>query len=208
MYYLSTVNFDRIANQERIMADVENQMAWEAARKRNIIANAHKTFQRTYPDAEAVLDFIDEGRVYNDYGSVSYKDGFVGSLASAYDRFGKLTEGQVNAVRKCIAQRAERKAEWADKQAALNANRQHLGEVGQKVTLTLTVVHIVVLDGAYGTNYIHICEDADQNVVIYKGKSDSFPVKGETATIVATIKEHGVRNGVKQTVIQRPKLAA
>jgi hypothetical protein len=190
------------------MAEVENQVAWEAARKRNIIANAHKTFQRTYPDAEAVLDFIDEGRVYNDYGSVSYKEGFVGSLASAYDRFGKLTEGQVNAVRKCIAQRAERKAEWADKQAALNAARQHIGEVGKKATLTLTVKHIVTLESAYGANYIHICEDEAQNVVIYKGKSDSFPVKGETATIVATIKEHGVRNGVKQTVIQRPKLAA
>jgi hypothetical protein len=78
--------------------------------------------------------------------------------------------------------------------------------VGQKVTLTLTVVHIVVLDGAYGTNYIHICEDADQNVVIYKGKAIDFPLKGETATVTAVVKEHGVREGVKQTVIQRPKV--
>ena len=33
-----------------------------------------------------------------------------------------------------------------------------------------------------------------------------FPCKGETATIKATIKDHGVRNGVKQTLIQRPKV--
>jgi hypothetical protein len=43
-------------------------------------------------------------------------------------------------------------------------------------------------------------------VVIYKGKSFDFPTKGNTATVTATVKEHGVRDGVKQTVIQRPKL--
>ena len=56
-------------------------------------------------------------------------------------------------------------------------------------------------------------EDADKNVVIYKGNSDVIgwnpegPVrsKGDTFTITATVKDHGVRNGVKQTIIQRPK---
>jgi hypothetical protein len=109
---------------------------------------------------------------------------------------------------KGIDTRAAKKAEWASERAALDAKRDHLGTVGQKVTLTLTTVHIVVLDGIYGANYIHICEDADQNVVIYKGKSFDFPAKGHTATVTATVKEHGVRDGVKQTVIQRPKVLA
>jgi hypothetical protein len=190
----------------RTAAPIEHPAAYANAVKRNIIQNAQKTFERTYADVEAVLAFIGDGRDYNDNGRVTYKEGFVGSLAQAYDSFGKLTEGQVNAVRKCIAQRAERRAEWAEKRAALNANRQHLGAVGQKITMTLTVVHIVVLNGAYGTNYIHICEDADQNVVIYKGKAIDFPLKGETATVTAVVKEHGVREGVKQTIIQRPKV--
>jgi hypothetical protein len=186
---------------------IEHPAAYANAVKRNIIENARKTFERTYADAEAVLAFIDPGRDYDSNGSVTYKEGFVGSLASAYDRFGKLTEGQVNAVRKCIAQREERRAEWAIKNAALNADRKHLGTVGQKVSMTLTVMHIIVLDGIYGSNYIHICEDEGKNVVIYKGKASDFPLKGETATMTATVKEHGVRDGVKQTVIQRPKLA-
>ena len=190
----------------RTSAPIEHPAAYANAVKRNILENARKTFEHTYADHEAVLGFIDGGREYNDNNRVTYKEGFVGSLAQAYDSFGKLTEGQVNAVRKCIVQREERRAEWASKRAALNANCQHLGTVGQKVTLTLTVVHIVVLDGAYGTNYIHICEDADQNVVIYKGKAIDFPLKGETATVTAVVKEHGVREGVKQTVIQRPKV--
>jgi len=189
------------------ISHIEHPVAYANAFKRNILENARKTFEHTYADAEAVLTFIDAGRDYDNNGQVTYKEGFLGSLASAYDRFGKLTEGQVNAVRKGIAQRAARRVEWADKQAALNANRQHLGTVGEKITLTLTVVHIVVLDGAYGTTYIHICEDAEQNVVIYKGKAADFPLKGETAVITATVKEHGVRYGVKQTVIQRPKVS-
>lgn len=180
---------------------------YEAARKSYILANANKTFARTYSDAQEVLAFIASGRIYDDGRCTGYIDGFVGSLASAYDTFGKLTEGQVNAVRKCIAKRAERKAEWADKQAALNAKRQHLGVVGEKITVTLTVKHVVVLDGLYGTSYINICEDADGNVVIYKGDAKCFPNIDETGTVVATVKEHGVREGVKQTVINRPKKA-
>jgi len=193
---------------------IEFPARYEAARKAYILANANKTFLATYADAREVLDFIAPGRIYNDHGDCQgYKEGFVGSLAEAFDKYGKLTEGQVNAVRKCIVKRNERKAEWADKQAVVNASRQHLGTVGEKITLTLTIRHIVVLDGMYGTTYIYIMEDADQNVVIYKGKSDvigwtpegDVRTKGDTLTITATVKEHGVREGVKQTIIQRPK---
>ena len=80
--------------------------------------------------------------------------------------------------------------------------------MGEKATITLKVVHVVVLDGIYGTTYINICEDADNNTIIYKGNAKGFPEKGETATVIATIKEHGVREGVKQTIIQRPKTIA
>jgi len=188
-------------------AVIYNEGAYNAAVRANILQNARTTFCRTYPDAEAIIDWCVSFKIYDDGDFVGYKDGFGGSLAKALDSYGKLSEKQVESVRKILADRAARKAEWASKEAAINANRQHLGEVGKKITLVLTVKHIVFLDGLYGTTYIHICEDASQNVVIYKGNAMDFPDKGETATIVATVKEHGVREGVKQTVIQRPKLA-
>jgi hypothetical protein len=195
------------------MANVEHQAAWEAGRKRNILANARKTWLENTPRALEILDAAEDGRVYNDYGNVSYKEGFMGSMASALDTFGKLSPKQSEAVIKGIDARAARKAEWADKKVALDANRQHLGTVGEKINLTLTIGHIVVLHGMYGTSYIYIMEDADKNTVIYKGNStvvgwtpEGQPRgKGDTLTITATIKEHGVREGVKQTIIQRPK---
>ena len=114
---------------------------------------------------------------------------------------------------KGIDARAAKKAEWASEKAVLNANRAFVGTVGQKVTMTLTITHIVALDGIYCTTFIYIMEDADKNVVIYKGNSavvawtpeGTVRAKGDTLTITATIKEHGVRDGVKQTVILRPK---
>lgn len=196
----------------RTAAPIEHPAAYANAVKRNIIQNAQKTFERTYTDAEAVLAFIGDGREYNDNGRVTYKEGFIGSLAQAYDSFGKLTEGQVNAVRKCIAQREKRRAEWADKQAALNASRQHLGVVGEKITVTLTIKKILYIESSYGTNSLYICEDADRNVVIYKGRAAAFETingdyskQDDVVTVTAVVSAHGVREGVKQTIILRPK---
>lgn len=188
-------------------ANIEHEAAWLAGRKRNILFNARKTWLANTPRAHEILDATEAGRDYDNNGKMSYKEGFMGSMAEALDAYGKLTPKQSEAVLKGIDARAAKKAEWASQRAALNANRAHIGTVGEKATITLTVVHVVVLEGMFGTTYIHICEDADQNVVIYKGTSNVMPGKGHTLTVTATIKEHGVREGVKQTVIQRPKLA-
>lgn len=189
-----------------VQTTIDNPVAYANATKARILANANKTFCKTYEDFADIESFLAGGRIYDDEGNFKcFKEGFVGSLASAYDTYGKLSEKQVEAVRKCIIANIARKAEWKSKQAALDATREHIGTVGEKVTLTLTCVHMVELDGFYGTTFINICEDSDKNIVIYKGNSSGFPNKGETATVKATIKEHGVRNGVKQTVIQRPK---
>ena len=188
------------------LANIENPVAYENAIKRNIIANARKTWLANTPRPIEILDAVEAGREY-DKGTVIYKEGFMGSMASALDSYGKLTPKQSEAVLKGIEARAARKAEWDDKKAAIDATRAFVGTVGEKITITLKVVHIVELDGSFGTIYINICEDADNNTIIYKGNAKGFPNKDETATITATVKEHGVRNGVKQTVIQRPKLA-
>lgn len=183
---------------------IENPGAYAAATKRIIIANARKTWLANTPRALEILDATEAGRDY-DNGNMTYKEGFMGSMAQALDAYGKLTPKQSEAILKGIDARAAKRAEWASEKAALDAKRAHIGSIGQKVTLTLTVVHVVVLEGMYGTTYIHICEDADENVVIYKGSSNAIPGKGHTVNVTAIVKDHGVRDGVKQTVIQRPK---
>ena len=186
---------------------IDNPAAYAAATTARIIANAQKTFCKTYEDYQEIESFLSSGVKVDDYGNKTYADNFVGSLASAYAKYGKLSEKQVAAVRKCIADRIARKAEWASKQALIDAARQHIGSVGQKITLTLTLKKVINLESHFGTIGLFIFEDAEKNVVIYKGNSSSvwYLAEGEVATLTATVKEHGVRNGVKQTLIQRPK---
>lgn len=187
---------------------IENPVAYENAVKSYIIANAQKTWRANTERAGEIESALIAGIVYNDRGNFKgHTDDFMGSMANAFYTYGKLSPKQCEAILKGIDARAARKAEWADKKAAIDATRAFVGTVGEKITITLKVVHIVELDGSFGTIYINICEDADNNTIIYKGNAKGFPNKDETATITATVKEHGVRNGVKQTVIQRPKLA-
>jgi len=186
---------------------IDNPAAYAAATTARIIANANKTFCRTYPDHAEIEAFLSQGFEIDAYDRKVYKDGFVGSVASAYDAYGKLTEKQVAAVRKCIIQRDARKVEWADKQAAIDAAREYVGIIGDKIVLTLVLKKVINIDTNFGPIGIFIFEDANKNVIIYKGGCDAVwnLAEGETVTLKATVKEHGTRNGVKQTLIQRPK---
>ena len=111
-------------------------------------------------------------------------------------QWGKLTDRQVEAVESCFT--------VIDRQEFARANSQFIGEVGDKVTMTITVERIIVLKSEfYGDNYITIAHYESGNVITYKGRSD-IGSKGDIVIIKATVKEHTVYNGVKQTVVQRP----
>ena len=123
---------------------------------------------------------------------------FLRSFTATLAQWGALTPRQLEAVESCFA--------VIDRTEAARANSQHVGNVGDKVTLTITVERIVVLKSEfYGDNYITIARDEQGNAITYKGRVD-IGCKGDTNTIKASVKEHTVYNGIKQTAIQRPKL--
>ena len=181
---------------------IEHQQAYDRAVKRNILNNATKTWRETTERAGEIEFALNAGRT-DEY---NYADGFIGSMAKAFDTYGKLTPNQSAAILKGIDARAARKAEWDSQKAAKNAAKTHVGTVGEKMVLTITTMHVVDIETAFGVIGIFICEDQNGNTIIYKGTAKGFPEKGESAMIMATIKEHGIRDGVKQTIIQRPKV--
>lgn len=85
-----------------------------------------------------------------------------------------------------------------------------MGAIGERREFDLTVRHIHSFESSFNgyaqTINISIMEDGEGNVVVYKGKF--LAEKGEAFKMVATVKEHGDRDGVAQTIVQRPKLAA
>lgn len=116
-------------------------------------------------------------------------------------KYGDISEKQLAFLAKLVAQITTREAANAAR-AAADANSQHIGTVGKREVFTLTVTWVKYFEGTFGATYIHGLKDAAGNVVIYKGKC--LGQKGDSISVKATVKEHGEREGVKQTILARP----
>lgn len=91
--------------------DIEYPHLYEAAIRRNIVSNAQKTWRKSNPDTcVAIETFLIAGRVECARQEIAYTDNFVGSLAKAFDTYGKLSAKQCDAVIKCINDREVRMA--------------------------------------------------------------------------------------------------
>jgi hypothetical protein len=166
--------------------------AVEASIKANARKSRAKKFYANDERAQEITEFL-AGSSYDN------ADSFLGKMETALNEYGSLTEGQRNAVVKIIDKRA---ALIAERQAA-DADCKWVGVVGERQAFSLTVQHVVALEGYYGTTYINICRDENNDIVVYKG-SNGWSKKGTDVTCMAKIKEHGERDGIKQTIIQRP----
>ena len=194
------------------MSHIQNEAAYERARVRKIKANAAIGRKRRWiesdPRAQEVIDFL-AGR-YNSNNPNS----FLGKMEESLHEWGSLTENQRNAVCKIIDQQAERQAKFDAEKEKSN----HIGTVGERMEFEATVVFKVQLDSGYGYSsqdgaaivhypdyfYIVGMKIAD-NMVIYKGTGSlSNAKKGDSVRFVAKVKEHGERDGQKQTIVQRP----
>lgn len=134
---------------------------------------------------------------------------FLGKMRAAVDEWGGLTAGQHAAVRRCYDRAVEKLAtrdQRIAEQKAADATTSHIGKVGDRINLTLTVERVLSFDGQYGTTFFNICRDADNNVVVYKGSNGWS--RGDVVICKATIKAHDYRDGTPQTIISRPKVAS
>jgi hypothetical protein len=172
---------------------VENEPAYVAAAQSAIRANAAKGKRARWlaadPTREALIKFLDQAGM---------RSGFAAKLLDSYSEWGTLTEGQEAAARRMMDEAATRRAS-ADARDALS---RHLGAVGDRITVTAAVVFVAAYETQFGTMFVNGLRAGD-DVLIYKG-SKSLAAKGSTVTVKATVKEHGERNGTKQTLLARP----
>ena len=100
-----------------------------------------------------------------------------------------------------------RRIERQAQQEAAVARSEYVGEIGQRITLkAVTVALLSSWDGYYGTTWLYKFVDESGNVYIWFASRPCTAEDG--ATIRATVKEHSVRDGVKQTVVTRCCVAA
>jgi hypothetical protein len=195
------------------MSFIANETAYENAIARNIRINATKgraTRWLATADGRRANDFLfgigefdtdENGNLHPVFKAA--RGDFFHKMRESLIQWGALTEGQTNAVLAMITRTEAKVAGFAAKRAEEAATSQWIGTVGQRRDFTLTIRHIVDMEGIYGTSYLHILNDDAGNVVIYKG-TKLLGDRGERLTVKATIKEHGEREGVKQTKIARP----
>lgn len=106
-----------------------------------------------------------------------------------------------------VAKYEERRAAIAAQKAADAEVSQHVGTVGERRDWELIVRHVLRFETDFGWMYIHLMVDNAGNVVVGKfSKALAGADEGKRIRIKATVKSHGEREGVKQTVVNRPKL--
>jgi hypothetical protein len=201
---------------------IENETAYEAAIARNIRINAFKTRAAKWlatPDGKRCNEFLFQmGEFEPTYRADGHFDQthpvvkasfgeFYDKMRSSVNEWGGLTEGQTKTVLGMIARGEARAAERAKaREEARQADADKsgwLGEVGQRCDFSLVIRMVVEMEGQYGYSYLHVLHDAAGNVVVYKG-TKMLGMRGERVLVKATVKDHDVRDGVKQTKIARP----
>lgn len=132
-----------------------------------------------------------------------YEETTITDIVSKLVRYGSISAAQETFLRKLLDQITDRAKADADR-AAKAALSQHIGEVGKRETLDLTIRLVRSWETQFGSTYLHVFDSA-QGTVVYKG-SMSLGARGDKISVVATIAEHNERDGEKQTVIKRPKV--
>lgn len=197
---------------------IENEARYEAAIQRNIQNNARKTRSAKWlatPEgarANAFLFELDEfeptyredGRFGDIHPVVKACLGdFWTKMRDSVAEWGSLTDGQTKAVLAMIARGEARVAERAKARAEEADKSGWIGTVGERRDFSLVIRMVIEMEGQYGYSYLHVMHDDAGNVVVYKGTKE-LGERGMRVVVKATVKDHDIRDGVKQTKISRP----
>lgn len=120
---------------------------------------------------------------------------FLCDIIEKGNKYGSISEAQAAA--------AYRAADTEIARQEQNKTAQWVGTVGDRIEITGTIVSRIAYASTFGVVVISVLKDKAGNIFVQKGRG--IGDKGEEVTIKATVKEHGVRDGVKQTIISRPK---
>ena len=79
---------------------------------------------------------------------------------------------------------------------------EFVGEIGERIELTLTVISAIKIENNYGHSTMHIMEDDCGNVYVWTTAAKNWP-EGSVKTIRGTIKNHRTYKNTKQNVLTR-----
>jgi hypothetical protein len=131
------------------------------------------------------------------FALVSTPSTFVLDVIEKGRKVGSLSARQVEALNAALDREIARKEQ--------DSVSQHVGTVGDRIEFTATVTFTSGFESSFGYVTVTGLRDDAGNIYIQKGKHIGY--KGERLTIKASVKEHGTRDGINQTIITRPKVS-
>lgn len=102
--------------------------------------------------------------------------------------------------------------EAEDKLRAAESPSEYVGQVGDKIQLTLTYTHTAAWENSYGgywsnnVTFLHTFKDENGNVFTWKTGNCIEADYGDKLVVKGTIKDHNEYKGIKQTVLTRCKI--
>lgn len=127
-------------------------------------------------------------------------------IVGALVRYGNLTDKQWPLLRRLVEAmdgEEQRLRDLAAQREAEKAASQYVGSIGDRITIEGTIVFRTSYETRYGVTHVTGIKDGAGNVYIQKGVF--IGEKGDSVSLKATVKDHSEREGVKQTIISRPK---
>ena len=80
---------------------------------------------------------------------------------------------------------------------------EHVGQIKDKLNLTVQLIAKPSFDSAYGTCYIYIMKDENENIFVWKTNKYLSAEAGAVLKLKGTVKEHSEYRNEKQTVLTR-----
>ena len=81
----------------------------------------------------------------------------------------------------------------------------YVGEIGQKITLPVTIKRVFEYNGQYGLSLITTMQDDEGNVITLFAKPEQRMEVGAYKVLTAKVKRHDEREGKKSTVVNYAK---
>lgn len=179
--------------------------AWDRVR-------AHEEYEEVHhKQAQKILNFFEEMNP-DDFGANwSFYQNIKNALANEYTKPSGFVAYAPIAYESATKYMEKKKAEEASKDKS-----QWVGDVKDRVTLTLEHVRTHGYEGYYGWSAIHIFKDTNGNTFVWNTDKKLCEVLGEEwraqdkrmCEVTGTIKAHDTYNGEKQTILTRCKLKA
>jgi len=145
--------------------------------------------------------------IATDHSDFGFEERTLADLVGKLVSYGNLSDKQWAFAERLLtglpAVHAKRAAILAER-AADAEQSQWIGTVSDRIEFIATVVFVTTFDSNFGRVTVTGLKDDAGNVIIQKGKG--IAEKGERVAIKATVKDQIVRDGVKQTIITRPKV--